>query len=146
MYMAVLSTYIWAVTLFSVTGAWVDGSYYCRSAIIMNIAVVMIYAVTISLATGIFGLLLSTLMLVCCWLRYHRYHSRESIESAKLGYVPVPGTVMTYGDEYFIHQQPRQAPLVREPPQFKAALEYAAQQHESSRYYPPPYNYIERRT
>lgn len=92
------------------------------------------------------GLLLSTLMLVCCWVRYHRYHSRESIESVKLGYIPVPGAVVTYGDEYYIHQQPRQEPFAREPPQFKAALEYEAQQHESSRYYPPPYNFIERRT
>ena len=93
------------------------------------------------------GLLLFSLILVCCWLRYHRYHSKESIESAKLGYVPVPGTVITYGDEYYIHQQPPQVPFAREPPHFTKPLEYESQQqHDSSRYYPPPYNYIERRT
>ena len=92
------------------------------------------------------GLLLFTLILACCWLRYHRHHSEESIQSARLGYVPVPGTVVTYGDEYYIHQQPPQVPFAREPPHFTTPLEYESQQQESSRYHPPPYNYIERRT
>lgn len=150
--MAVLPTYMWTVTLFSVTKAWVEGSYYCRSDWCNYNEYCCGDDICCDYLTGYWyiwlmtGLLLSTLMLVCCWVRYHRYHSRESIESAKLGYIPVPGAVVTYGDEYYIHQQPRQEPLVREPPQFKAALEYEAQQHESSRYYPPPYNFIERRT
>ena len=56
----------------------------------------------------------------------------------------MPGTVVTYGDEYYIHQQPPQVPFAREPPHFTTPPEYESQQHESSKYYPPPYNYIER--
>ena len=95
------------------------------------------------------GLLVFSLILVCCWLRYHRYHSVESVEAknCKLGYMPIPGAMVAYGDEYYIHQQPPQVPFAREPPKYAEAREFEfQQQHESSRYYPPPYNFIERRT
>lgn len=77
-------------------------------------------------------------------MRYHRFHSRESIEASKLGYIPVPGAFVTYGDEYYIHQQPPQVPFAREPPHFSETKEFESQQGDSSRFHPPPYNFIER--
>ncbi|XP_020611561.1 uncharacterized protein LOC110050037 [Orbicella faveolata] len=145
-------SYILTATLFSMTKFRVEGTYYCGHDWCNYNEYCCGDDVCCDYLTGYWyiwlmtGLLLFTLILACCWLRYHRYHSSESIESAKLGYVSVPGTVVTYGDEYYIHQQPPQVPFAREPPHFTTPLESESQQHESSRYYPPPFNYIERRT
>lgn len=87
------------------------------------------------------GLLFFFLILVCCWLRYHRQHSKESTEGR---YVPLPGAFVKYGDEYYIPQQPPQVPFAREPPHFTETREFESQQYDSSRFYPPPYNFIER--
>ena len=92
------------------------------------------------------GLLFFSLILGCCWFRYLRRHSEESIEARnlKLGYVTLPRTFVTYGDEYFIHQQPAPVPFAREPPHFSEGREFESQQYASSQYYPPPYNFMER--
>ena len=94
------------------------------------------------------GLLLFSLILVCCWLRYHRFHSRESVlaRNHKLGYVPMPGTMVAHGDKFIVYQQPPQVPFAREPPQYSDVRQFESQQQRDSSFYPPPYDYIERRT
>ena len=78
-------------------------------------------------------------------MRYHRYYSRKSVEASSKGYIPVTGTVVQYGEQYYVPQQPPQVPFAREPPVYTEERQSQSQQYEESRYYPPPYDYIERK-
>ena len=101
------------------------------------------------------GVLLFTVILVCCWGRYYKYHSLESVESHELNYVPIVD-LGPYGKEYYIHQQPPLRPLMLGPTTGKGVATehkgeiplpptYQSEDHQNSGHYPSPYNHIERR-
>lgn len=56
------------------------------------------------------------------------------------------GTVVQYGEQYYVHQQPPQVQFAREPPVYTEERQFQSQEYEESRYYPPPYDYIERKS
>lgn len=71
---------------------------------------------------------------------------KNSVEASSKGYIPVSGTVVQYGEQYYVPQQPPQVPFAREPPVYTEERQFQSQEYEESRYYPPPYDYIERKS
>lgn len=148
----IISSCFRTVFVVSMSIFWVEGFHYCHDDWCNYNEYCCGDDICCDYLTGywyiwlMMGVLFFSFVFGCCWFRYLKRHSRESIEArnSKLGYVTLPSTFVTYGDEYYIHQQPPPVPFAREPPHFNEGREFESQQYASSQYYPPPYNFMER--
>lgn len=101
------------------------------------------------------GVMIFSLAMVCCWRRYQRLHSQQSVLSHNhpKGYVSY-GLTSDYGQPLYVHQQPPGYNYGTAPTE----MQYIATNRKgdipqpedearlrSTGYYPPPYTYNERK-